>query len=157
MVGESSWKPLAVTVNAAKGRVRVTLPVESLQNATYAFRFAVTDCATQTTQSGSYYFKVFRDAPPVIGDGPFLTDTWKVLPTSPESAIELDVNHDVLWTFSDDFASCSGACTHVAEYQMVGESSWKPLAVTVNAAKGRVRVTCRLRACRTPRMPSGLR
>ena len=49
---------LAVTVNVAKGRVRVTLPVESLQNATYAFRFAITDCAAQTTQSGTYYFKV---------------------------------------------------------------------------------------------------
>ncbi len=83
----AAGQPLAVTVNAAKGRVRVTLPVESLQNATYAFRFAVTDCAAQTTQSGSYYFKVFRDAPPVIIDGPFLTDTWQVLPTSAESAI----------------------------------------------------------------------
>ena len=46
--------------------------MESLQNATYAFRFAVTDCANQTTPSGTYYFKVVRDAPPVIGDGPFL-------------------------------------------------------------------------------------
>ena len=140
-VGDSGWKPLAVTVNVAKGRVRVTLPVESMQNATYAFRFEVTDCAAQTTPSGTYYFKVLRDAPPVITDGPFLTDTWKVLPSSPEGAIQLATNHDVLWTFSDDFASCSGVCAHVAEYQAIGDSSWKPLAVTVNVAKGRVRVT----------------
>ena len=140
-VGDSGWKPLPVTVNVAKGRVRVTLPVESLQNGTYAFRFAITDCASQTTQSATYYFKVLRDTPPVIGDGPFLTDTWMVLPTSPEGAIQLEANHDVLWTFSDDFASCSGACAHVAEYQAVGGSSWTALPVTVNVAKGRVRVT----------------
>ena len=82
------------------------------------------------------------DAPPVITAGPYLAaGTWPVLPTSPESAFELDANYDVLWTFSDDFASCSGACTHVAEYQVVGDSSWTALPVTVNVAKGRVRVT----------------
>ncbi len=143
VVGDSSWKPLAVTVNVAKGRARVTLPVESLPNGTYAFRFAVTDCASQTTPSGTYYFKVVRpDAPPVITSGPYLAaGYWPVLPTSQESAFELDANYDVLWTFSDDFISCSGACTHVAEYQAVGGSSWTALPVTVNVAKGRVRVT----------------
>ncbi len=142
-VGGSSWTALPVTVNVAKGRVRVTLPVESLPNGTYAFRFAVTDCASQTTPSGTYYFKVVRpDAPPVITAGPYLAaGWWPVLPTSSESAFELDVNYDVLWTFSDDFASCSEACTHVAEYQAVGGSSWTALPVTVNVAKGRVRVT----------------
>ena len=82
------------------------------------------------------------DAPPVITAGPYLAaGWWPLLPTSAESAFELDVNYDVLWTFSDDFGSCSGACTHVAEYQTVGGSSWTALPVTVNVAKGRVRVT----------------
>ena len=45
-------------------------------------------------------------------------------------------NYSVLWTFSDDFASCSEDCTHVAEYQAVGGSSWTALPVTANAAKG---------------------
>ncbi len=143
-VGGSSWTALPVTVNAAKGRVRVTLPVGSLPNGTYALRFAVIDCAGQRTDSpASYYFKVVRpDAPPVITAGPYLVaGYWPLLPTSAESAFELDANYDVLWTFSDDFASCSGACTHVAEYQAVGGSSWTALPVTVNVAKGRVRVT----------------
>ena len=83
-----------------------------------------------------------QDDPPCLTSGPFLAaGSWPVLPTSAESAFELDANYDVLWTFSDDFASCSGACTHVAEYQAVGDSSWTALPVTVNVAKGRVRVT----------------
>ena len=82
------------------------------------------------------------DNPPVITSGPFLgAGPWPVLPTSAESAFELDANYDVLWTFSDDFGSCSGACTHVAEYQAVGGSSWTAIPVTVNVAKGRARVT----------------
>ena len=85
---------------------------------------------------------VVVDNPPAITAGPYLAaGSWPLLPTSAESAFELDVNYDVLWTFSDDFASCSGACTHVAEYQAVGGSSWTALPVTVNVAKGRVRVT----------------
>ena len=34
------------------------VPVKGLKNATYAFRFAVIDCAGQTTPSGTYYFMV---------------------------------------------------------------------------------------------------
>ena len=82
------------------------------------------------------------DAPPVIAAGPYLAAGYVAgIADLAESAFELDVNYDVLWTFSDDFASCSEACTHVAEYQVVGDSSWTALPVTVNVAKGRVRVT----------------
>ena len=83
-VGGSSWTTLPVTANAVKGTALVTLPVESLQNAsTYAFRFSVTDCASQTTQSATYYFRVaVTDAPPVITSGPFVAaGTWPALPT----------------------------------------------------------------------------
>ena len=62
------------------------------------------------------------DDPPAIADGPFLAaGFWPVLPTSPEGAFVLDQNYSVLWTFSDDYSSCSGPCTHVAEYQRVGD------------------------------------
>ncbi len=144
VVGGSSWTALPVTVNVAKGRARVTLPVGSLPNGTYALRFAVIDCAGQRTDSpASYYFKVVRlDAPPVITAGPFLAaGYWPLMPTSAESAFELDVNYDVLWTFSDDYVACSGACTHGAEYQVAGGSNWTALPVTVNEAKGKVRAT----------------
>ena len=90
------------------------------------------------------------DNPPAITAGPFLAaGTWPVLPTSAESAFELDVNYDVLWTFSDDFASCSGACTHVAEYQVVGDSSWTAASRYGQCCQGGVGLRCRLRACRT--------
>ena len=49
------------------------------------------------------------DDPPAFTSGPFLAaGTWPVLPTSQESPMYLDANYDVLWKFSDDFASCSG-------------------------------------------------
>ena len=53
----------------------------------------------------------------------------------------LDANSDVLWTFSDDFASCSEDCTHLAEYQELDGSEWTPIDVTANAAKGFAYVT----------------
>jgi hypothetical protein len=63
--------------------------------------------------------EVVRDAPPGIGVGPFLAfGSWPVLPTTPENALSLDQNYNVLWTFSDDYGSCSGLCTHSAEYQV---------------------------------------
>ena len=65
---------------------------------------------------------------PPLGAGPYLAaGYWPLLPTSVESPMELEANYDVLWTFSDDFASCAEACTHVAEYQAVGGSSWTAL------------------------------
>jgi len=134
-VGDSSWASLAVTVNAAKGTARVTLPVESLQNATtYAFRFSVTDCASQTTQSQTYYFRVaVTDAKPVITSGPFLAaGPWPVLPTSASQAFVLDQNYKVLWTFSDDYAFCSGLCTHRAWYKRVEDTAWTSLTVSTD-------------------------
>ena len=69
-----------------------------------------------------------EDNPPALTSGPYLAaGTWPVLPTSAESPMYLDQNYSVLWTFSDDFASCPGGeCTHTAEYQEVGGSSWTP-------------------------------
>jgi len=127
-VGADTWTSLDVTANAAKGTARVTLPVESLQNATtYAFRYSVTDCASQTTQSETYYFRVATsDAPPVITGGPWLAaGSWPALPTSASSALVVDANHSVMWTFSDDYATCAGLCTHRARYRkIVDDGSW---------------------------------
>ena len=125
-VGGSEWTALAVTATA-NGYAYVTLPIESLQNATtYAFRYAVTDCASQTTQSVTYYFRVaITDAPPVITGGPFVAaGAWPVLATSSSRATVLDQNEYVLWTFSDDYAFCSGLCTHRARYRKVGDTVW---------------------------------
>ena len=104
----------------------------SLQNATtYAFRFAVTDCAGQTAQSNTYYFRApISDAPPVITGGPWLAaGSWPVLSTSESRARVLDQNEYVFWTFSDDYASCGGLCTHPAVYRKVGDTAWTALAV----------------------------
>ncbi|MBM4310048.1 MAG: hypothetical protein FJ119_03755 [Deltaproteobacteria bacterium] len=147
-VGADTWTSLDVTANAARGTARVTLPVESLQNATtYAFRYSVTDCASQTTESNTYYFRVaVTDAPPVITGGPWLAaGTWPLLPTSAAQAMVLDQNYDVLWTFSDDYAFCSGLCTHRARYRRIvddGSWIWEWLPVTTDATgKNRARVT----------------
>ena len=66
--------------------------------------------------------EVIPDDAPAIGDGPFVAaGTWPLLPTgSPENPTYLNKNYYVLWTFSDDFGSCSGDCTHSAEYQVPG-------------------------------------
>ena len=134
-VGDSSWTALDVTANAAKGFAYVTLPVESLQNATtYAFRFSVTDCASQTTQSQTYYFRVaITDAPPVITSGPFVAaGAWPVLATSSARATVLEQNEFVLWTFSDDYAFCNGLCTHRARYRKVGDTTWTWITVNTD-------------------------
>jgi hypothetical protein len=44
----------------------------------------------------------------------------------------LNKNYSVLWTFSDDFVSCSGLCTHGAEYQIAGGSGWTSLTVNTD-------------------------
>ena len=56
----SSWTALTVTSDATgEWYAYVDLPIDELQNATtYAFRFTVTDCAGQSTQSETYYFRV---------------------------------------------------------------------------------------------------
>ena len=85
-----------------------------------------TRCVEQSTTSGLYYFRVaVTDAPPVIASGPFLAaGLWPVLPTLASQVFVLDQNYFVLWTFSDDYASCSGLCTHRARYRKVGEEVW---------------------------------
>ena len=35
-----------------------------------------------------------------------------------------DRNYYVLWTFSDDYASCGGDCTHRARYRKVDAVDW---------------------------------
>jgi len=134
-VGDSTWTELEVLSDLA-GYAWVELLIDDFQNATtYAFRFSVIDCAAQETQSETYYFRIAgEDSPPVIGAGPFLTDSWDVLPASPASAILLWGDADVLWAFSDDYASCEGDCTHMAEYQAVGDSTWTELEVLSDPA-----------------------
>jgi hypothetical protein len=109
------------------------LPVaEELENATtYALRFSVTDCAGQSTTSEEYYFRVAPyDDPPVIESGPFLAaGAWPLLPSKASNALILTQNYDVLWTFSDDYATCSGDCTHRARYRKYGTSDWTWLPV----------------------------
>ena len=135
-VGESEWTELTVTTDpSGEWYAYVELPVDQLQNATtYALRFTVTDCADQSTQSGEYYFRVKHpDNPPVFGDGPFLAaGPWPLLPTSQESPMYLKRNYSVLWTFSDDYGSCTGPCTHRARYKPVDGSTWTELPVSTD-------------------------
>ena len=131
-VGSSTWTALSVSSDAAQGYAWVDLPVTGLQNATtYAFRFSVTDCAAQTAQSQTYYFRTpVYDAPPEVTAGPFVAaGAWPALARSEQGAFVLSQGSNVLWTFSDDYASCSGPVTHRAWYRLVGEESWTPLAV----------------------------
>ena len=94
----------------------------------------MTDCAAQTTQSEKYYFRVaITDAPPVITSGPFLAaGSWPQLATSSSRAFVLHQNYDVLWTFSDDYAFCSGLCTHRARYRKVGDTAWTWITVSAD-------------------------
>ncbi|MBM4310014.1 MAG: hypothetical protein FJ119_03570 [Deltaproteobacteria bacterium] len=126
-VGSNRWTRLPVHGGTKPGFARVTLPVDILEkDMQYAFRFSVTDCAGQTTQSATYYFAVAPpDNPPVIGDGPFISSgPWPVLPLSETEALVINHNVSVLWNFSDDYASCSGPCTHRARYRKDGEEQW---------------------------------
>ena len=100
----------------------VELPIEGLQNeTTHALRFSVTDCAGQTTQSGEYFFRtaVGVDTPPVIMNGPLVAaGAWDKLPKwwQSDQAPVLSENTNLLWTFTDDYLDCEGACTHRARY-----------------------------------------
>jgi hypothetical protein len=136
-LGSDTWIPLSVTTDEAGAwYASVDLPIDQLQNAaTYAFRFTVTDCAGQSTQSDEYYFKVARtDAPPVILSGPYLAaGSWPLLATSASRAFVLRQNYDVLWTFSDDYAFCSGLCTHRARYRKVGDTAWTFIPVSADS------------------------
>ncbi len=131
-VGDSEWTALSVSSDAAQGYAWVEVPITGLQNATtYVFRFAVEDCASQTAQSATYYFRVATsDALPVITGGPFVAaGAWPRLARSEQGAFALSQGSNVLWTFSDDYASCGGPVTHRAWYRLAGEESWTSLAV----------------------------
>ena len=52
--------------------------------------------------------------------------------TSASRAFVLNQNHNVLWAFSDDYASCAGLCTHRARYRKVGDTAWTWLAVSTD-------------------------
>jgi hypothetical protein len=134
MVGGSEWTPLTVESDAEQGYAWVDLPVLQLQNGTYAFRFTVTDCVNQSEQSGIYYFRVARpDHSPAITAGPFLAaGPWPLLPTSADSPMILKKNYSVLWSFSDDYVSCAGLCTHRARYMPVDGSTWTDLSVSTD-------------------------
>jgi len=127
VVGSGIWEDLSVSSDAEAGYAYVELPIASLQNATtYAFRYTVRDCASQSTHSGEYYFRVATsDAPPAITGGPWLAaGAWPLLSTSATRAAMLTQNEYVLWTFSDDYASCAGLCTHRARFRKVGDTAW---------------------------------
>ena len=47
-------------------------------------------------------------------------------------AFVLDQNYNVLWTFSDDYAYCSGLCTHRARYKKIGDTAWTWLSVSTD-------------------------
>ena len=65
------------------------------------------------TSSSIFFFEQINDDPPALTAGPYLAaGTWTILPTSAESPMYLDANYDVVWKFSDDFASCSGTRVH---------------------------------------------
>ena len=73
------------------------------------------------------------DNPPEITGGPVVMYRWQNLPTVQEQALVFisNADFDLRWTFSDDFASCSEDCTHTAQYQKVGESTWTDVLVAV--------------------------
>jgi hypothetical protein len=75
-----------------------------------------------------------QEAPSVITAGPFLAaGGWWTLPISQAKAIVLDQNYNVLWTFTDDYATCDGVCSHRARYQKIGDTTWKYLAPQTDA------------------------
>jgi len=136
VAGSGNWEDLTVQSDAEGGYAYVELPVTTeLTNATtYAFRFAVTDCASQSTQSGEYYFRVATsDAPPAITSPPFVAaGAWPALPSSSTRALVLNQDCAVLWTFSDDYAGCAGLCMHRARFRKVGDTDWTTLAVSTD-------------------------
>jgi hypothetical protein len=126
------WKNLTVIADPVKGQAYI--PIAAMDDGfTYALKVSVTDCAGQKTESAEYYVKPLREKYPVIVDGPFIVGSWIPMPT--DHPIWLNQNCTVLWTFSDDFASCIGDCTHRAQYRS-DDGTWKNLTVTASPAQG---------------------
>jgi hypothetical protein len=136
LAGSDSWTALTVNTDpTGEWYARVDLPITELQNATtYAFRFTVTDCAGQTTQSDEYYFRVaVTDAPPVFTTPALIADgAWNTLPAAASRAPVLRENTSILWGFDDDYASCGGLCTHRARYKLVEDTQWTWIDVSTD-------------------------
>ena len=49
----------------------------------------------------------------------------------------LKQNRDVVWTFSDDYASCSGLCIHRARYKKVEDTAWTWITPVNTDSEGR--------------------
>ena len=74
------------------------------------------------------------DDPPVLSSGPFVAaGSWPMLPNSLSKAVVLKQNYKVFWTFSDDYASCSGLCTNRARYKNVVDTAWTSLDVSTDS------------------------
>jgi lysophospholipase L1-like esterase len=109
-VGDSTWKELSAIDGPVPDTAVVTVPVNQLQNATYAFRFAETDCAGQTTHSGTYYFKVDRpDQPPIFTTGPLWIGPWIELSTDPANPHKPESPDVLFWAYDDDKQTCTGS------------------------------------------------
>jgi hypothetical protein len=132
-VGDSTWTALEGDPGLVSDwYAGFVLPVLSLTNATtYAVRFTVTDCADQSTTSGEYYFRVaYTDNPPVFESGPFIAaGSWQALPQKGTTPPVLSQNTPLLWTFSDDYASCDDMVSHMARYRKVGDTDWTEIEV----------------------------
>ena len=100
---------------------------------TEIFMITIVNTCTENWQclegSGCVEGACVVDTPPVITAGPFLAaGWWPVLPRSEATAFVLDQNYTVLWSFTDDYATCDGVCSHRARYQKIGDTTWKYLA-----------------------------
>lgn len=75
-----------------------------------------------------------QEAPPALGNGPFLAaGPWPVLATSESRAFTLDQNYDVLWTFDDDYSTCDGLTTNRARYRRLDGTQWFELQAETDA------------------------
>jgi hypothetical protein len=126
VAGSNSWTALTVSSDDAGGYAYVDLPIDQLQNATtYAFRFSITDCAGQTTQSGTYYFKVDRpDQPPIFLCEPLWVGPWIALSTDPANPHKPQSENMLFWAIDDDAVACTGT-----------EVNWKYRPVQLQAGE----------------------
>ncbi len=119
--GESEW----ITNVPGTGYFYVffNVPLDIMGYGLFELRVSATDCAGQTAYSPVFY--VYIDAPPEITSaGPYLVGPYTLLSADPENPTVLPENARLIWTFSDDRATCSGPCTHTWEYRPAGESEW---------------------------------
>jgi len=76
------------------------------ESETVEFKVSVTDCAGQTITPATYYIIV--DHPPEITDEPVRTSDGTPLSTDSANPTPVETNESaIVWTYSDDYASCS--------------------------------------------------